>query len=87
MEDFFRIDETHGTGLTGSQWTALTVLALCLYCLVVLRDTPWRSGKGEFVSIPARHRTADEPAETEERAEVPTEEPVPLTDQPKEDAE
>jgi phosphatidylglycerol:prolipoprotein diacylglycerol transferase len=23
IEDFFRIDETHGTGLTGSQWAAL----------------------------------------------------------------
>jgi prolipoprotein diacylglyceryltransferase len=55
IEDFFRIDETHGTGLTGSQWTAVTVLTLCLFCLVVLKDTPWRSGKGEFESVPARH--------------------------------
>jgi hypothetical protein len=77
MEDFFRIDETHGTGLTGSQWTALTVLSLCLFCLFVLKDTPWRSGKGEFESIPARHRA--EPVETEE--------PVPSTDQSNEDAE
>jgi prolipoprotein diacylglyceryltransferase len=75
IEDFFRIDETHGTGLTGSQWTAVTVLTLCLFCLVVRKDTPWRSGKGEFESVPARHRPAEE------------EEPVPTTDQPKEDAE
>ncbi|MGH9012018.1 MAG: hypothetical protein ACRDYF_19565, partial [Acidimicrobiia bacterium] len=61
------------------QWTAVTVLSLCLFCLVVLKDTPWRSGKGEFASIPARHRQADEPVEEEE--------PVPTTDQPKEDAE
>jgi phosphatidylglycerol:prolipoprotein diacylglycerol transferase len=73
IEDFFRIDETHGTGLTGSQWTAVTVLTLCLFCLVVLKDTPWRSGKGEFESVPARHRKAEE------------EEPVPATDQPNED--
>src|SRR5256714_9915391 len=83
MEDFFRIDETHGTGLTGSQWTALTVLTLCLFCLFVLKDTPWRSGKGEFESIPARHRRPDGPVDSDE----PAEEPVPTTDQPKEDAD
>jgi len=82
MEDFFRIDVTHGTGLTGSQWTALTVLTLCLFCLVILRDTPWRSGKGEFASIPARHGPpAEEPVEPDEPAEEP------VTDQPREDAE
>jgi phosphatidylglycerol:prolipoprotein diacylglycerol transferase len=73
MEDFFRIDETHGTGLTGSQWTAVTVMSLCLFCLVVLRDTPWRSGKGEFASIPARHRTAEEPVAPEEPEDQPAE--------------
>ncbi|MGH9041866.1 MAG: prolipoprotein diacylglyceryl transferase [Acidimicrobiia bacterium] len=45
IEDFFRIDDTHGTGLTGSQWTALTVMLLCLYALLIKRDTPWRSGR------------------------------------------
>jgi phosphatidylglycerol:prolipoprotein diacylglycerol transferase len=96
MEDFFRVDETHGTGLTGSQWTALTVLTLCLFCLVVLRDTPWRSGKGEFASIPRRHRQPDgetaagdqppeDPVSTAEP--LPAAEPVPTTDQAKEDAE
>ena len=73
MEDFFRIDETHGTGLTGSQWTAVTVMSLCLYCLVILRDTPWRSGKGEFASIPRRHQRPEEepiaPVEEEQPAE------------------
>ena len=49
MEDFFRIDVTHGTGLTGSQWTALTVTSLCLYCLVVLR-TP--RGRADGASSP-----------------------------------
>ncbi len=33
-EDFFRIDETHGTGLTGSQWTALIVAVLSSSTLV-----------------------------------------------------
>jgi phosphatidylglycerol---prolipoprotein diacylglyceryl transferase len=60
VEDFFRIDETHGTGLTGSQWTALTVSLLCLFGLLIRRDTPWRSGKGSMESIPRRQR--DEPA-------------------------
>jgi prolipoprotein diacylglyceryltransferase len=96
MEDFFRIDETHGTGLTGSQWTALTVLTLCLFCLVVLKDTPWRSGKGAFESVPRRHRRDDEEAvtpvtEDESPAPVEAEQPaeVPAADveQPAEDAE
>jgi phosphatidylglycerol:prolipoprotein diacylglycerol transferase len=42
-EDFFRIDETHGTGLTGSQWTALTVAALSWSFLLVVRRTPGRA--------------------------------------------
>lgn len=32
-EDFFRIDETHGTGLSGSQWTTVTVVAVCTWLL------------------------------------------------------
>jgi phosphatidylglycerol:prolipoprotein diacylglycerol transferase len=71
IEDFFRVDVTHGTGLTGSQWSALTVLLLCLYCLVFLRDTPWRSGKGEFASIPARDR-GDEPPDGDVDEPEPT---------------
>lgn len=44
VEDFFRIDETHGTGLTGSQWTALTVAATSTWWLLAQRRTPsWRS--------------------------------------------
>jgi prolipoprotein diacylglyceryltransferase len=95
IEDFFRVDVTHGTGLTGSQWTALTVLGLCLYCLLVLKDTPWRSGRGDFASIPARHRPDEpegpepEPGAEEEVAEeeVAEVEPMAQADQPKEDAE
>ena len=75
------------------------MLTLCLFCLVVLKDTPWRSGKGEFESVPARHRQADETVEPDEPvaaepvaeepvAEEPVaEEPVRTTDQAKEDAE
>lgn len=41
-EDFFRIDETHGTGLTGSQWTALAVAAASTWWLLTQRRTPGR---------------------------------------------
>ena len=71
IEDFFRIDETHGTGLTGSQWTAVTVMALCLFGLLVKRDTPWRSGRGEFESIPRRDRAGGEQVEEPDSEEAP----------------
>ena len=85
IEDFFRVDVTHGTGLTGSQWTALTVTGLCLYCLLVLRDTPWRSGRGAFESIPNRQRgdPADEPVAAA-RAESESESPGHGEDEPTE---
>ena len=34
VEDFVRVDGTHGTGLTGSQWAALTVAALSTWWLL-----------------------------------------------------
>lgn len=37
VEDFFRIDETHGTGLTGSQWSSVAAVAVATYVLVVRR--------------------------------------------------
>ncbi len=47
IEDFFRIDETHGTGLTGSQWTAIATVAVCAFWLAFVRRTPgwghWRT--------------------------------------------
>lgn len=36
--DFFRVDETHGLGLTASQWFALVTLVVC----VVLLISGWR---------------------------------------------
>lgn len=48
VEDWFRIDETHGFGLTGSQWTAVAATLLCSYVLLVRRTTPawgrWDTG-------------------------------------------
>ncbi len=75
MEDFFRIDETHGTGLTGSQWTAITVMSLCLSGLLIKRDTPWRSGKGAFASYPKGQRPAEPEVEPAVDDEAATEEP------------
>lgn len=40
VEDFFRIDVTHGTGLTGSQWASLVVVLASLWVLLVRRRTP-----------------------------------------------
>jgi phosphatidylglycerol:prolipoprotein diacylglycerol transferase len=40
IEDFFRVDVTHGTGLSGSQWTALVVAIASLSLLVIRRETP-----------------------------------------------
>jgi len=36
IEDFFRIDVTHGTGLTGSQWTSVVTVIVCAAWLVRL---------------------------------------------------
>lgn len=40
IEDFFRIDVTHGSGLTGSQWTSLVLVTSSLWVLLVWRRTP-----------------------------------------------
>lgn len=72
IEDFFRIDQTHGTGLTGSQWTALVVMSLCLWALLVKRDTPWASGRGAMASVPGGERA--EPEAEPKRAEAEPEE-------------
>ncbi len=80
LEDFFRVDDTHGTGLTGSQWTAVTVTLLCLYVLLVKRDTPWHSGREPAGETPLEGAAegsggiaAQEPEEpqAEESEEVP----------------
>lgn len=36
IEDFFRIDVTHGTGLTGSQWTSVATVLICVALLTRL---------------------------------------------------
>lgn len=39
IEGFFRVDLTHGSGLSGSQWTAIATILVCL----VLLFTRWRN--------------------------------------------
>ncbi len=39
IEDFGRIDVTHGTGLTGSQWSSLATVLVCVVLLVRLHRT------------------------------------------------
>ncbi|MGK2957743.1 MAG: prolipoprotein diacylglyceryl transferase [Acidimicrobiales bacterium] len=39
IEGFFRLELTHGSGLNGSQWTALATITVCL----VLLATRWRN--------------------------------------------
>ncbi len=40
IEDWFRVDVTHGLGLTGSQWTALLTMIVCGLWLVLRKRTP-----------------------------------------------
>ena len=53
IEDFFRVDVTHGTGLSGSQWTALLVATASLYVLVVRRRTPGRRARRDGADVAA----------------------------------
>lgn len=83
IEDFFRVDDTHGTGLTGSQWTALVVMLLCLYVLLVKRDTPWHSGRDPAGEIPPGGSAPEGEAETAiEREEEPEDVPGSMPAQP-----
>lgn len=51
IEDFFRVDVTHGTGLTGSQWASVAViLAIIVYVVVRVRsnrDAETGAGDGD----------------------------------------
>ena len=59
VEDFLREDVRH-FGLTGSQWTALATVAVCLWALFFLRRTPkwgrWDE-EGETRETPALEET------------------------------
>ena len=59
IEDFFRVDVTHGTGLTGSQWSATAVVIACLALLVFVRRTPGRSAPASAEHDESDLRDAD----------------------------
>jgi phosphatidylglycerol:prolipoprotein diacylglycerol transferase len=73
IEDFFRIDETHGTGLTGSQWTAVATTLLCSAWLLFVRRTPrwghWKADDGAAGSDTdeGMPRLTPQPHQSEER--------------------
>jgi len=70
IEDWFRIDETHGLGLTGSQWTAMVTTLVCTYWMLFVKRTP-RWGRWEEqtadAATPPRLAEQPEPQPSEER--------------------
>jgi phosphatidylglycerol:prolipoprotein diacylglycerol transferase len=50
IEDWFRVDVTHGLGLTGSQWTAVLAVVVCGAWLLFRRRTP---GWGRWNELPS----------------------------------
>ncbi len=58
VEDFFRIDETHGLGLTASQWFSVAAVVIAIGMLVA-RRTDWAtqpaSTTGEDASAEPMH--------------------------------
>jgi phosphatidylglycerol:prolipoprotein diacylglycerol transferase len=68
-EDFFRIDVTHGTGLTGSQWASLVVVVASMWVLVFRRRTPGWGDWSETQPQSAGPTDAGEPAPSRSPAE------------------
>ncbi len=60
IEDFLR-EDVRRFGLTGSQWTAVATLTVCLFTLLVLRRTP-RWGRWDEVPAAAPSLSPDQPA-------------------------
>lgn len=56
LEDFLRVDETHGTGMTGSQWTSVLFVLVCGWWLLARHRTPgwgrWDEGQSEELGEP-----------------------------------
>ena len=69
IEDWFRIDETHGLGLTGSQWTSVATTLVCGAWLLFVRRTPgWGRWSDDDGSAPRLASAEGEPAhDLEER--------------------
>lgn len=59
LEDWFRVDVTHGLGLTGSQWTAVVTMIVCGAWLIFGKRTP---GWGRWNELPADRPTIQAPS-------------------------
>ena len=63
VEDWFRIDVTHGTGLTGSQWTAVATMLVCGWWLLFRRRTPrwgrWNESRADTPSMQTESGTEE----------------------------
>lgn len=70
IEDWFRVDETHGLGLTGSQWTAVATTLVCAVWLRFVKRTPrwghWSDPIGSD-GDETPPRLAPQPHQSEER--------------------
>ncbi len=70
IEDWFRIDDTHGLGLTGSQWTALVTMLVCGLWLVFGKRTPgwgqWEDRRVGASTMQSPSSSSSETTETEE---------------------
>ena len=58
VEDFFRIDETHGLGLTASQWFSVAAVVIAIGVLMARRRGSAQrpaSSKGDVVSVEPVH--------------------------------
>ena len=76
VEDFLREDVRH-FGLTGSQWTSVVTVAVCLYALVFLRRTPRWGRWDRPADLPEGEEVVSPATEPEREPEpVPAREPV-----------
>lgn len=70
IEDWFRIDDTHGLGLTGSQWTALVTMVVCGAWLVFGKRTPrwgrWEEGRADASTMQTPASSPETAESTEE---------------------
>lgn len=67
IEDWYRIDDTHGLGLTGSQWTAVATMLVCGAWLLFRHRTP---GWGQWEDKSAEASTVQSPSSVPETTET-----------------
>ena len=64
IEDWFRVDVTHGLGLTGSQWTALVTMVVCGAWLIFGKRTPgwgrWNEVSGSTPTLESSQPEVEE---------------------------